>query len=78
MPLRYPSGTVQRAEGLGFGFCTAGTAAFGVGPLHERVGLTLHAIFGVAAVVALAMARWPLWGRPSSPGPAMESPDEHV
>ena len=33
-----------------------GIAAFGVGPLHDRVGLSLHAMFGAAAVVALAMA----------------------
>ena len=33
-----------------------GVAAFGVGPLHDRVGLSLHTIFGATAVVALAMA----------------------
>ena len=33
-----------------------GIAAFGVGPLHDRVGLSLQAIFGATAGVALAMA----------------------
>ena len=33
-----------------------GIAAFGVGPLHERAGLSLAAVFGATAVVALAMA----------------------
>lgn len=33
-----------------------GLAAFGVGPLHEHAGLGLHAVFGIAAVIALAMA----------------------
>jgi fucose permease len=33
-----------------------GIAAFGVGPLHEHAGLSLHAIFGATAMVALTMA----------------------
>jgi len=33
-----------------------GVAAFGVGPLHEGAGLSLAAVFGATAVVALAMA----------------------
>lgn len=33
-----------------------GIAAFGVGPLREMAGLSLNAIFGLTAVVALAMA----------------------
>ena len=33
-----------------------GIAAFGVGPLEDMAGLSLNAIFGLAAVVALAMA----------------------
>ncbi len=33
-----------------------GIAAFGVGPLHDRAGLSLDAIFGATAGVALAMA----------------------
>jgi len=33
-----------------------GIAAFGVGPLHERAGLSLAAVFGATAVVALATA----------------------
>jgi fucose permease len=33
-----------------------GVAAFGVGPLHEYVGLGLHAVFGITAVAALLMA----------------------
>jgi fucose permease len=33
-----------------------GIAAFGVGPLREMAGLSLNAIFGFTAVVALAMA----------------------
>jgi hypothetical protein len=32
-----------------------GLAAFGVGPLQDRVGLSLRAIFGGTSVVALAM-----------------------
>ena len=32
-----------------------GIAAFGIGPLEEHVGLSLTAIFGVVAIVALAM-----------------------
>jgi predicted MFS family arabinose efflux permease len=33
-----------------------GLAAFGVGPLEDRVGLSLRVIFGATSVVALAMA----------------------
>jgi hypothetical protein len=33
-----------------------GVAAFGVGPLQERGGLNLSQVYGLAAIVALAMA----------------------
>ena len=32
-----------------------GLAAFGIGPLEEHVGLSLTAIYGAVAVVALVM-----------------------
>jgi MFS family permease len=46
-----PAGGLIAAYQLGFGL-----AAFGVGPLHDRAGLGLRALFGGASVVALGMA----------------------
>ncbi|MGH2583321.1 MAG: hypothetical protein ACRDJE_00225 [Dehalococcoidia bacterium] len=48
-----------------------GIAALGVGPLEERTGLGLSEVYGVATVVALAMAvvsfvAVPRHGQPSS------------
>jgi hypothetical protein len=44
-------GQLIAAYQIGFGL-----AAFGVGPLHDRAGLGLRALFGGAAVVAIGLA----------------------
>ncbi len=46
-----PAGELIASYQIGFGL-----AAFGVGPLHDRAGLGLRALFGGAAVVAIGLA----------------------
>ena len=46
-----PAGQLIASYQIGFGL-----AAFGVGPLHDRAGLGLRALFGGAAVVAIGLA----------------------
>ena len=46
-----PAGELIASYQIGFG-----VAAFGVGPLHDSAGLSLRALFGRAAVVALGLA----------------------
>jgi predicted MFS family arabinose efflux permease len=51
-----PPGELIASYQIGYGL-----AAFGIGPLHDRAGLGLRALFGGAASVALGMAALSVW-----------------